>query len=215
MENKNNTPEIHNENHMQNCNVFLGNVYGATFPLPGSQVTVNNNYGKGQKPKQEVTEGKSETPDDRDRRKAEIMKTITEAFDFSDEMLGCDNKKKPITNDRLAILFRKCFGISSYPTAENKAIIEALWVLLIDDRNQCTKDAKLGFIPQTVLNVIGYFKQRDLVSGQPLELSQCVYKDANANMAKNITRGVTSNVFPEGTMDMLDYYIDKLMEGEF
>lgn len=202
-------------NHMTNCNVIQGDQYGGVFPLPGSQVTINQQFGKGQKPKQEVAEGKVESADEREKRKTEIMRTITEAFDFSDEQLGRDNKRKPITNARLAVLFRKCFGMSSYPTAANKVIIEQLWTLLIDERNQCPKDAKLGYIPQTVLNIIGYFKQRDLVSGTRMVLAQSVYKDADSNMARNIERAVSSNVFPEGTMDLLDYYIDKLMEGEF
>lgn len=216
MENKNNTPEIHNENHMQNCNVFLGNVYGATFPLPGAQVTINNNYGKNGKPKQDVAEGNVESPEAREKRKTEIMKAITDKFDFTDEQLGRDNKGKKITNDRLASLFRKCFGISYIPpTAENCSVIEQLWVLLIDERNQCPKDVNLGFIPQTVLNIIGYFKQCDLIGGQNRELARVIIKDADTNIAKNIARGIESNVFPEGTMDLLDHYIDKLMEGEF
>lgn len=215
MENSKDNCKIYNENHMENCNVFQGDQYGGVFPLPGSQVTINQQFGKGQKPKQEVTDGKVETAEEREKRKAEVMKAITEAFDFSDEQFGRDNKHKPITNGRLATLFRKCFGISSHPTQTNKVIMEQLWVLLIDERNQCPKDAKLGYIPQTVLNVIGYFRQRDLVCGQPQDLARSVYKDASSNMSKNITRGVSSNVFPEGTMDMLDYYIDKLMNGEF
>ncbi len=200
---------------MENCNVIQGDQYGGIFPLPGAQVTINQQFGKGQKHKQEVTDGKVETAEDREKRKAEVMKTITEAFDFGDEQLGRDNKRKPITNERLATLFRKCFGISSYPTQANKVIIEQLWTLLMDERNQCPKDAKLGYIPQTVLNIIGYFKQRDLVSGTRMALAQSVYKNADSNMARNIERAVSSNVFPEGTMDMLDYYIDKLLEGEF
>ena len=202
-------------NHMTNCNVIQGDQYGGVFPLPGAQVTINQQFGKGQKPKQEVVDGKVESADEREKRKTEIMRTITEAFDFSDEQLGRDNKRKPITNDRLAVLFRKCFGMSSYPTAANKVIIEQLWVMLIDERDKCPKDAKLGFIPQTLLNIIGYFKQCDLVSGQRLELAKCVYKASDANLAKNIARGISSGSFPAGTDDLLDYYIDKLMEGEF
>ena len=44
---KKDKPQVYNENHMENCNVFQGDVYGATFPLPGAQVTINQNYGKG------------------------------------------------------------------------------------------------------------------------------------------------------------------------
>lgn len=208
--------KIYNENHMENCNVFQGDQYGGVFPLPGAQVAINQHFGKGRKPKQEVEEGKVETAEDREKRKTEVMKAITDKFDFTDEQLGRDNKGKKITNDRLASLFRKCLGFSYVPpTAERKLIMEQLWVLLIDERNQCPKDVNLGFIPQTVLNIIGYFKQCDLVGGQNRELARVIIKDADTNIAKNIARGLESNVFPEGTMDMIDHYIEKLMEGEF
>lgn len=213
--NRNNNERPNIINHMTNCNVIQGDQYGGVFPLPGAQVTINQQFGKGQKPRLEVADGKVETAEDREKRKTEILRTITEAFGFRDEQLGRDNKRKPITNERLAVLFRKCFGVSSNPTAANKVIIEQLWVMLIDEREKCTKDSKLGFFPQTLLNIIGYFKQCDLVCGLPLDLAMSVYKEANPSLAKNISRGVSSNVFPEGTMDMLDYYIDKLMEGEF
>ena len=44
---KKDKPQVYNENHMENCNVFQGDIYGATFPLPGAQVTINQTYGKG------------------------------------------------------------------------------------------------------------------------------------------------------------------------
>lgn len=213
---KKDSVKVYNENHMENCNVIQGDQYGGVFPLPGAHVTINQLFGNGQKPKQEVPEGKAETAEAREKRKSEVMKSITDKFDFSDEQLGCDNNGKKITNERLASLFRKCFGFSHVPpTAERKLIMEQLWVLLIDERNQCPKDVTLGFIPQTVLNIIGYFKQCDLVGGQNRELARVIIKDADANIAKNIARGLESNVFPQGTMDMIDHYIDKLMNGEF
>lgn len=213
MENKEDAKVVNNNT---NCNVFTAPVYGASFPLPGSNVTINQYYGKGQKPKEDVQEGEIESKEAREKRKTEIMKAITDRFEFLDEQLGRDYKNKKITNDRLATLFRKCFGLSYIPpTAENRIVIEQLWVLLIDERNQCPKDVNLGYIPQTVLNIIGYFKQRDLVSDQPRELARVIVKDADTNLAKNVSRGISSPVFPEGTADMLDHYIDKLMEGEF
>ena len=215
MEKKDNKPQIINENHMENCNVFQGDIYGATFPLPGAQVTINQTYGKGQKPTQDVTAGRVETAEERERRKVEVMRTITERFDFADEQLNYDHKRKRITNERIGILFRRCFGINSYPTSENKLIMEQMWVLLIDKREKCAKQGGEDFFRQTVLNVIGYFKMCDVVKGLPLDLARAVFKDADRNMAKNVTRGISSNVFPEGVEDMLDCYIDKLMEGEF
>ena len=212
---KSDKPQIINENHMENCNVFQGDIYGATFPLPGAQVTINQNYGKGQKPTQDVTSGKVETAEERDKRKLEVMRAITAGFDFTDEQLGYDNQHKKLTNERIAVLFRKCFGIGSYPTSENKAIMEQMWVLLIDKRDKCAKQGGEGFFRQTVLNVIGYFVSCGLISGLPLDLAQAVFKDADRNLAKNISRNITSNALPEGLVDMLDLYIDKLMEGEF
>lgn len=213
MENKEDARVVNNNT---NCNVFTAPVYGASFPLPGSNVTINQYYGKGQKPKGDVQEGEIVSKEAREKRKTEIMKAITDRFDFSDEQLGRDYKNKKITNDRLATLFRKCFGLGYIPpTAENRIVIEQLWVLLIDERNQCPKDVNLGYIPQTVLNIIGYFKQRDLVSDQPRELARVIVKEADTNLAKNVSRGISSPVFPEGTADMLDHYIDKLMEGEY
>jgi hypothetical protein len=200
---------------MENCNVFQGEVYGATFPLPGAQVTINQNYGKGQKPTQDVTSGKVETAEERDKRKLEVMRAITAGFDFSDEQLGYDNNHRKLTNDRIAALFRKCFGIGSYPSATNKTIMDQMWVLLIDKRDKCAKQGGEGFFRQTVLNVIGYYVSCGLLVGLPLDLAQAVFKDADRNIAKNISRNITSNSLPEGLVDILDYYIDKLTEGEF
>ena len=215
MEKKDSTPWIHNENHMENCNVFQGDVYGACFPLPGAQVTINQNYGKGQKPTQDVSSGEVETAEEREKRKLEVMKAITAGFDFTDEQLGYDSHRKKLTNERIAILFRKCFGIGSHPSSTNKAIMDQMWVLLIDKREKCAKQGGEGFFRQTVLNVIGYYVSCGLISGLPLDLARAVFKDADRNMAKNISRNITSNSLPVGLVDMLDLYIDKLMEGEF
>ena len=212
---KKDKPQVYNENHMENCNVFQGDIYGATFPLPGAQVTINQTYGKGQKPTQDVTAGRVETAEEREKRKVEVMRQITSGFDFTDEQLGCDNNHKKLTNERMAILFRKCFGIGSYPTSENKVIMERMWVLLMDKRDKCSKVGGEGFFRQTVLNVIGFFVSCGLLSGLPLDLAKAVFKDADRNIAKNISRNITSTAFPEGMVDVLDLYIDKLMEGEF
>ena len=212
---KKDKPQVYNENHMENCNVFQGDVYGATFPLPGAQVTINQNYGKGQKPTQDVASGRVETAEEREKRKLEVMRVVTAGFNFTEEQLGRDNNRKKLTNDRIAVLFRKCFGLGSYPTPENKAIMEQMWVLLIDKRDKCAKQGSEGFFRQTVLNVIGYFVSCGLLSGLPLDLAKAVFKDADRNIAKNISRNITSTAFPEGMVDVLDVYIDKLMEGEF
>jgi hypothetical protein len=212
---KKDKPQVYNENHMENCNVFQGDVYGATFPLPGAQVTINQTYGKGQKPTKDVTAGRVETEEEREKRKMEVMRAITSSFNFTNKQLGYDNKHKKLTNERIAILFRKCFGIGSYPSQRNKLIMEQMWALLMDKRDKCTKQVGEGFFRQTVLNVIGYYVSCGLLVGLPLDLAQAVFKDADRNIAKNISRNITSNSLPEGLVDILDYYIDKLTEGEF
>lgn len=214
MEKNNDTHKIINENHMENCNVFQGDVYGASFPLPGAQVTINQYYGKNQKP-QQTMDGKVETEDDRDKRKKDALKAITSKFKFEDSMLCFDNQKKRITNDRLASLFRNCFGMSyTIPCQAYRDIQEQLWVLLIDERNQCTKKNGEGFFRQTVLNVVGYFMLNGLLNGLPMKVAQCIFPDIDQNKMKNLKRAIPDS-FPEGTTEMLDYYIEKLHNGEF
>lgn len=214
MEKNNDTPKIINENHMENCNVFQGDVYGASFPLPGAQVTINQYYGKSQKPQQTI-DGKVETADDRDKRKREVLKAITGKFRFEDCMLCFDNQKNRITNDRLASLFRNCFGMShTIPCQTYRDIQEQLWVLLIDERNQCSKENGEEFFRQTVLNVVGYFMLNGLLNGLPMKVAQCIFPDIDQNKVKNLKRAIPES-FPEGTTEMLDYYIEKLHNGEF
>lgn len=204
---------IYNENHMENCNVFLGDQYGATFPLPGSQVTIHQTFGKNAKPTSDVKEGKVESAEDRDRRKLEVIRDIVGRFNFEPSQLGYDGKGKRITNERIAILFRKCFGFGSYPTVSNKAIMEQMWVMLIDKREKCFKEAGEGFFRQTVLNVLGHFYQSGLLCGEQNKLLQAVFPKANPNLTKNLQRGITSS-FPKGTDEMIDRYIETLMDGE-
>jgi len=201
-------------NHNENCNVFTGPVYGASFPLPGSQVTIHQYHG-GKKPKEFTEEGKVESAEDREKRKVEVLKSITDKFDFESGQLGYDNQRKHITNERLAILFRRCFGMGgAYPTQTNRLIQEQLWVLLMDERNQCNKEAGEGFYRQTVLNVLGHFRQNEILCGGKNELMQVVFPGANTNLAKNIERGIPTS-FPDGTDEMIDFYIEKLMDGDF
>lgn len=214
MEKEKNNCKIINENHMENCNVFQGDIFGATFPLPGSQVTINQTFGKGAKPTTDVAVGKVETAEEREKRKQDVMKSIVDLFCFDNSQLGYDHNRKKITNERLALLFKKCFGLSGYPTTKNRQIMEQLWVMLMDARNQCNKEPGEGFFRQTVLNVLGYFRQNEILFGGKNDLLQTLFPKANTNLAKNIERGITST-FPEGTDEMLDYYIDQMMEGAF
>ena len=220
MQNKNNQNETGGpkiENHMVNCNVFMGDSYGGVFPLPGAQVTVNQyldprkmKNGSGQN-----IDGKVETEDDREKRKKDVMRAITSRFRFEDYMLCTDRQQKKITNDRLASLFRNCFGMSyTVPRQTYRDIQEQLWVLLIDERNQCSKENGEGFFRQTVLNVVGYFMHNNLLNGMSMEVAQCIFPDIDQNKVKNLKRAIPES-FPEGTTEMLDYYIEKLHNGEF
>ena len=219
--------KIENHNTMTNCNVFTGPVYGGVFPLPGSQPTINNYYGKDTS--SEHTEGNAnlednenspaeelkESPEARAQRKEVVMNAITDLFEFDEKLLCRDDQGQRITNERLIILFRHCFGFGAHPSKEYLNIIESLWVLLIDKRNKCFKNPNEDYFRQTVMNVLGYYKEKGIVCGNKLELARSVFKDADDSLAKNIERGISSNVFPANTSELLDLYIDKLRKGEF
>lgn len=214
------------ENHfeagsMTNCNVFTGTVNGGVFPLPGSQPTINNFYG-GEKPQRQPAEEKAtevemdaETPEERAKRKEKVVDTITALFDFDDKVFCKDNSGHRITNERMAILFRRCMGFGAHVNKELMSVIDTLWGLLIDKRNQCFKNPNEDFFRQTVLNILGYYKVRGIICGNKLELARSVFKDADDNLAKNIEREISSNVFPAKTSELFDLYIDKLTKGEF
>lgn len=217
-----NRPKI--ENHMENCNVFMGDSYGGIFPLPGAQVTIHQHLDpkKMKKGEGQQTYGNVESKEERDQRKVEVMKAITDKFEFEDEQLGYDKTHKRITNDRLASLFRKCFGFSYVPpTAENRVLQERLWVLLIDKRTLVGDDEKgteklpgEDYFRPTVLNIIGYFLQNKLLCGTKGEILQTLFPNSNSNLAKNIERGLSPTCF-EGMSGMIDHYIEQLQNGEF
>ena len=215
------------ENHfeagsMTGCNVFTGTVNGGVFPLPGSQPTINNFY-DGEKPQQQQTaetftpevEVQEETPEKRAKRKESVMNSITALFDFDDKVFCKDDNGNRITNERLAILFRRCFGFGAHPSKELMLVIDALWVLLIDKRNQCFKHPDEDYFRQTVLNILGYYQKKGLTSCNKSDILHTIYKEADESLAKNIERVISSNVFPVKTAELLDLYIDKLKKGEF
>lgn len=215
------------ENHfeagsMTGCNVFTGTVNGGVFPLPGSQPIINNFY-DGEKPQQQqtaeavtpVAEVHEETPEERAKRKENVMNAIAALFDFDDRVFCRDNNGNRITNERLATLFRRCFGFGAHPSKELTSVIDTLWMLLIDKRNQCSKNPNEDYFRQTVLNVLGYYKEKGIICGNKLELARSVFKDADDSLAKNIERGISSNVFPAKTSELLDLYINKLRKGDY
>lgn len=215
------------ENHfeagsMTGCNVFTGTVNGGVFPLPGSQPIINNFY-DGERPQQQQTveavtpevEVQEETPEERAKRKENVMNAITALFDFEEKVFCKDDNGNRITNERLAILFRRCFGFGSHPSKELMSVIDALWVLLIDKRNQCFKHPDEDYFRQTVLNILGYYQKKGLISCNKSDILHTIYMEADESLAKNIERGISSNVFPAKTSELLDLYIDKLKKGEF
>ena len=220
MENKNNTEDgirVVNHNEMHNCNVFQGDTYGGIFPLPGAQVTINQyldprkmKTGEGQQ-----ALGKVEPKEERDERKRSVMEDIIGRFNFTDEQLARDRRGNRISNERLGIAFAQVFGLrGAHPGTSAMSLTEQLWTLLIDERNQCAKRAGEGFIRQTVLNIVGYFAKRGIVSGQPRDVARSVFPDTDTNEARNISREISSNVFPEGTANHIDFYLNKLQNGE-
>ncbi len=215
------------ENHfeagsMTGCNVFTGTVNGGVFPLPGSQPTINNFY-DGEKPQQQQTvetvtpevEVQEETPEERAKRKESVMNSITALFDFEDKVLCKDDNGNRITNERLAILFRRSFGFGAHPSKELMSVIDTLWILLIDKRNQCFKHPDEDYFRQTVLNILGYYQKKGLISCNKSDILHTIYMEADESLAKNIERGISSNVYPAKTAELLDLYIDKLKKGEF
>ena len=215
------------ENHfeagsMTGCNVFTGTVNGGVFPLPGSQPTINNFY-DGEKPQQQQTaetvtpevEVQEETLEERIKRKENVMNAITALFDFDERVFCKDDNGNRITNERLAILFRRCFGFGAHSSKELMSVIDALWVLLIDKRNQCFKHPNEDYFRQTVLNILGYYQKKGLISCNKSDILHTIYMEADESLAKNIERGISSNVYPAKTAELLDLYIDKLKKGEF
>ena len=214
MENEPQQSRIVNNNEMHNCNVFMGDSYGGIFPLPGAQVNITQNLGP--QKKSPHTEGKTESADDRQSRKEATIAALCKRLDFTPEMLGYDEQCHKLTNERIALLLRRCLGMSSIPPKEEfRPVMEKLWVLLIDERNQCSKVAGELYFRQTVLNLIGYFVGEELLTGAPRDIARAIFPDTDTNTAKNISRGISSPVFPEGLSDMLDFYITKLNNGEF
>lgn len=205
---------MHFENKNENCAVNQGVFYGSVFALPGSSPQITNNYGKQPKNNNNGNDKQDgiETAEAREKRKTEVMKAITDKFDFTDEQLGFDHKKRRLTNDKIGTLFRRCFGMGyTPPTPARKAIIEQLWTLLIDERNQCSKEAGEGYFRQTVLNIIGYYAGEGLLCGMPRDLARAIFPKADSNIAKNVSRGIGSPVFPEGLDEILDHYIDQIL----
>ena len=218
MDKNNDKGNIVNNNHMENCNVFMGNVYYANFPLPGSQVTVNNFPDKQQRQPHDTPHPAPGARQEHKERKEKAMADILSNFHFEDNMLAYDRRGKKITNERLRYLLRLCLGMTDIRPSESfRNTQEQLWTMLIDKRTRCAKVNGEDFYRQTLLNVVGYFISSGLLGGKPLDVAKCIFPDfdskSDGGMLKNLSRGITDN-FPNGTTTLLDHYIKKLMEGE-
>ena len=202
---------IHNENH--NCNIFQGPTYGGIFPLPGANVTIHQYASDAQgKPTQEI-QGPSEKKDDRDARKQAAIKDICQRLDnLEEDMLGHDNHGQRISHDLLGIFFKRFLGVAERGSKhEFVAIQEAIWTILIDNRFRCTKTDKETFFSQTFLNIMGYLHKQGIINGKVQDILECLYQKPETSMRKCLERGIVS-AFPEGTEDMLDFYITHLKQ---
>lgn len=214
---KNDRAQVVNHNEMHNCNVFNGDIYEGYFPLPGGQVIVNQILDPKQMKKQmqEQTQNTRESAEQRDEKRKKVMEDIIQRFDFSPEQLTKDRKGKPITNERLGIAFAQVFGLrAAHTPLEKRELVDQLWSLLTESRKQCYKEKNEDFFRQTVLNILGSFKDARVISGLPHSLAQSVFPDISPDLARNISRGTTSNVFPQGTDEHVGFYVDKLLNGD-
>ncbi len=207
-------PKIVNHNEMHDCNVFLGDSYGGIFPLPGSEVHITQNLGPQKKSTQ--VSGDIETKEERKMRKEAALTAICQCINFDMHKLGYDENRKRLTNERICQLLRRCLGMGQLPQKDAyRSTMEELWVLLIDVRNQCHKEPGEPYFRQTVLNILGYFVGKGLITGTPLDIARCVFSDADVSLAKNVSRGISSKVFPTHLDEVLNYYINQLLHGEF
>ena len=214
---KNDRAQVVNHNEMHNCNVFNGDIYEGYFPLPGGQVIINQILDPKQMKKQmqEQAQNTSESAEQRDEKRKKVMEDIIRRFDFSPEQLKTDNKGKPITNEHLGIAFAQVFGLrAAHTPLEKRELVDQLWSLLTESRKQCYKEKNEDFFRQTVLNILGYFKDAGVINGLPQSLAQSLFPDISSNESRNIRRGTSSTVFPEGTDEHVRFYVEKLLNGD-
>ena len=224
MDKDKNSNIIHNDIHDNAGPIFSGVVYQPVFVQPGAQLTQNitnkdNTQEVADTAAKDEVQPADESPKEglTEEKKKNIINDITSRFNFKTERLGKDRSGKRLTNERLGLLFAKIFGISSHPTNINMSVINNLWNLLTNRKKTNGKrDASDEYYWQTVLNIIGYFKEKRLIDGSQLELAKSVFPEADANVAKNIDRSIHNGyTFPDGTGKMIDWYIEELLNGKF
>jgi hypothetical protein len=200
------TITIHNENH--NCNVFTAPMYNAVFHMPGSLP------GQLQQDEGGTSSQEPVADDDRQERKLAAIKDMCSRLDnLEEDMLGHDHTGKRISYDQLGIFLKRTLGMTDRGSKHEFVVIqEGIWTILIDSRFKCTKTDKETFFSQTFLNIVGYLIKQEVVNGKVQDVLDCLYKRPEASMRKCLERGIVS-AFPEGTEDMLDFYIDQLKRG--
>ena len=103
---------------------------------------------------------------------------------------------------------RKALGMLEQGNKEEFLVVqEGIWTILIDRREKCHKDPKDLFYPQTYLGLVGYLVEKEVINGKPQKILDCLYEKNDQSMMKNLKRSIVS-AFPEGTREMLDFYID-------
>ena len=193
---------------MENCNVFMGDSYGGIFPLPGAQVTVNQ-YADGQAQPAQTTEGATEPTNERMARKQAAINDMCRRLEnIEQNMIGYDNTGKQLDYIHLTTFMRKSLGMLEQGNKEEfLSVQERIWSILIDRRDKCHKDPKDLYYSQTYLGLVGHLIEKEVISGKPQKILDCLYEKNDQSMIKNLKRGIVS-AFPEGTTQMLDFYID-------
>ena len=193
---------------MENCNVIMGDSIGGLFTLPGSNVTVNQYADAKSQPKQAI-EGASESVDERNARKrAALNEMCSRLENLEYAMIGCDQTGKQLDYLHLTSFLRKALGMLEQGNKEEfLSVQERIWTILIDRRDKCHKDPKDLFYPQTYLGLVGYLVEKEVINGKPQKILDCLYEKNDQSMLKNLKRSIVS-AFPEGTREMLDFYID-------
>lgn len=205
---------ITNHNEMHDCIVFMGDSNGGIFPLPGSNVTIHQEIISRSKPKQQVN-GACESMEQRTERKRQAMKDMCKRLEQLDaSFLGYTDRRERVSITLLCSLLQRFLGMHTIPPKQEYLVIqEQIWTILIDHRVRCVKPSNDLYFPQTFLNIIGYLREKGLISGKVTELLHQLYPGADDGLVKNIERSEL-NAFPEGTHEMFDFYINKMSHGE-
>lgn len=150
-----------------------------------------------------------------DNRKEAALKDICRKLDnLEPEMLGYDSKGKRFDYADLTVLFQRCLGMYTIsPKQEFLPIQAAIWTILIDKRDKCHKDPKDLYFSQTFLGIVGYLCEKEVINGKPMKILGCFYNKPESSMRKILERKITA-AFPEGTQEMLDFYINLLKQSQ-